>query len=279
MALLAGAGVAAGLSGSIAGLASLFSYPALLAAGLPATAANVTNTVSLAVGSIGSVGSSRPELVGQVGTARRLGAVCALGGATGAALLLVTPPGVFERIVPFLVGGASLLLLVGPRPRHPPATTGTVVVTCPTGAPPVGQVTAGTGGAAAMTGPAASGRRPAVIAAVWAVGVYGGYFGAAAGVMMLALLLTALPETLSRVNALKNVLLGLANVIAAVGFALFGPVSWAAVVPLTVGLLVGSWLGPAVVRRLPAAPLRIAIALAGLGLAVKLGVDAFSPAP
>ena len=114
-ALLIGAGIAAGLAGSIGGLASLFSYPALLAAGLPATAANVTNTVSLAVGSLSTITSSRPDLVGQAGTARKLGLVCALGGATGAGLLLLTPSDLFTRIVPFLVGGASVLLLIGRR--------------------------------------------------------------------------------------------------------------------------------------------------------------------
>jgi hypothetical protein len=249
-ALLVGAGVAAGLSGSIAGLASLFSYPALLAAGLPATSANVTNTVSLAVGSVSSITSSRPELVGQAGTARKLGAICAVGGAAGAGLLLLTPPGLFTRIVPFLVGGSSVLLLLS---RRNPVPLGT-----PMPAPP---------------GPPR--RRPGVLVGVLAVSMYGGYFGAAAGVLMLALLIAVLPETLMRVNALKNVLLGLANVIAAVGFAMFGPVSWLAVVPLTIGLLLGSWFGPPVVRRLPANLLRIGIAVAGLGLAVKLGLDAY----
>ena len=114
-ALLAGAGIAAGLTGSIAGLASLFSYPALLAAGLPATAANVTNTVSLAVGSLSTITSSRPDLVGQAGIARRLGLICAAGGAAGASLLLVTPSGLFARIVPFLVAAASVLMLLGRR--------------------------------------------------------------------------------------------------------------------------------------------------------------------
>jgi uncharacterized membrane protein YfcA len=227
-ALLVGAGVAAGLSGSIAGLASLFSYPALLAAGLPATSANVTNTVSLAVGSVSSITSSRPELVGQAGTARKLGAICAVGGAAGAGLLLL-----LSRRNPVPLGTPM------PAPPGPPR------------------------------------RRPGVLVGVLAVSVYGGYFGAAAGVLMLALLATVLPETLMRVNALKNVLLGLANVIAAVGFAVFGPVSWLAVVPLTIGLLLGSWFGPPVVRRLPANLLRIGIAVAGIGLAVKLGLDAY----
>ena len=112
--LLVEAGVAAGLCGSIAGLASLFSYPALLAAGLPATAANVTNTVALAFSTIGATANSRPELTGQWPAVRRFALVALLGGATGAGLLLVTPPGAFERIVPFLVATASVLLLLQP---------------------------------------------------------------------------------------------------------------------------------------------------------------------
>jgi uncharacterized protein len=250
-ALLLVAGVAGGLSGSIAGLASLFSYPALLAAGLPATAANVTNTVSLAVGGVGAVAGSRPELAGQGATARRLGAVCVLGGAAGAGLLLVTPPGVFEKVVPVLVGGASLALLARRRVRA---------------ADPVGP----------RPGPAASrAGRAALVGGSFLTALYGGYFGAAAGVVMLALLHAALREPLPRVNALKNLLLGLANAVAAIGFAVFGPVSWSAALPMTVGLLAGSWAGPSVVRRVPAGPLRVAIALAGLALAVRLAVDAW----
>ena len=248
--LLVVAGLAAGLAGSIAGLASLFSYPALLAVGLPATAANVTNTVALACSTVGAVAGSRPELVGQSSRARRLGALSVVGGASGAGLLLITPPGVFERVVPFLVGGASVVLLLGRR-RVAPA-----------GADPID--------------PAARPRRPLLVGAgVLAVSVYGGYFGAAAGVLMLALLITLLPETLVRANGLKNLLLGLANMVAATGFAMFGPVAWQAALPLAAGLLVGAWTGPAVVRRVPAEPLRVAIALAGIGLAVKLAHDAF----
>jgi hypothetical protein len=113
------------------------------------------------------------------------------------------------------------------------------------------------------------------MAGTLAIAVYGGYFGAAAGVIMLALFLAALPETLIRVNALKNVLLGLANLVAAVAFALFGPVSWTTALPLTLGLLAGNWVGPGMARRLPATPMRIGIALAGLSLAIKLGLDAY----
>ncbi len=244
-ALLVVAGVAAGLSGSVAGLASLFSYPALLAVGLPATAANVTNTVALAFSTVGQAAGSQRELAGQAPTIRRFALLTLAGGAAGAGLLLLTPPGGFERIVPFLVGGASVVLLLQPRIRR----------------------------AAARAGPQRAG--PPVTAGILAVSVYGGYFGAAAGVLMLALLLVGLPVSLPQGNALKAVLLGLANAIAAVGFALFGPVQWAAVLPLALGLLVGSWCGPAVVRRVPVGPLRVGIALAGIGLAIRLAVDAY----
>jgi hypothetical protein len=110
---------------------------------------------------------------------------------------------------------------------------------------------------------------------VFLVTVYGGYFGAAAGVLLLALLLIATGEPLARRNAMKNLLLGLANAVAAVVFVVFGPVRWSAVLPLAVGFLVGGRLGPLVVRRAPPGPLRAVIACAGLALAVHLGVDAY----
>ena len=115
--LLVAAGFAAGLSGTIAGLASLFSYPALLAAGLPPVPANVTNTVALTVNTVGAVAGSRPELTGQGPTVRRLAVPVVLGGAVGAALLLLTPSAAFEAIVPVLVGAASVVLLLQPRVR------------------------------------------------------------------------------------------------------------------------------------------------------------------
>lgn len=244
--LLVVAGFGAGLSGSLAGLASLFSYPALLAAGLPPVTANVTNTVALTATTLGSVASSRPELTGQGPTLRRLAAPAVLGGAVGAALLLLTPGNTFEKVVPVLVAGASVTLLLQPQVR-----------------------------AAAERRAAARGRDTAhpprwLGAAVFAVAVYGGYFGAAAGVLILALLLVGLPVTLLQGNALKNLLLGLANAVAAVGFALLGPVDWGTVPPMAAGLLAGSWLGPLLGRHLPATALRIGIGIAGLGLAAVL---------
>lgn len=247
--LLVAAGFGAGLSGSMAGLASLFSYPALLAVGLPPTTANMTNTVALLASSVGSVAGSRPELAGQGARVRRLAPLVVVGGAIGAAMLFLTPAGSFEKIVPFLVGGASLVLLCQPRIRAAAARE-------------------------ADGGPTGTGRL-LVLGGIGLVGVYGGYFGAAAGVLLLALLLIGLPVSLLQANGLKNALLGLANGTAAVAFAVAGDVRWAAVVPLAAGVLVGSWLGPAIARRLPTTLLRTAIGLAGLGLAVKLGLDAF----
>jgi uncharacterized membrane protein YfcA len=211
---------------------------------MPATAANVTNTVAMTFSSLGSTAGSRPELTGQGPTLRRFALLAVLGGPTGAGLLLVTPDGLFVRIVPFLVATASLALLLQPMIKSAMAT-------------------------------ASQRTSPAVIAGIAAVSVYGGYFGAAAGVLMLALLLVALPVSLLQGNALKNVLLGLANGIAAVGFAVFGPVEWWAVLPLAAGLLVGGWTGPLLARRVPGSVLHIAIAVAGMVLAVRLGLQAF----
>jgi uncharacterized protein len=241
--LLVAAGFAAGLTGTVAGLASLFSYPALLAAGLAPLAANMTNTVALTATAVGAAAASRVELTGQGPTVRRFAPVVLVGGAAGAGLLLVTPPGTFAAVVPVLIAAASVVLLLQPRIRR---------------------------AAERRTTRAADGPRLLVGAGVFAVSVYGGYFGAAAGVLLLALLLVGLPLTLLTGNAVKNVLLGLANGVAAIGFALVGPVDWAAVAPLAVGLLAGSGLGPAVARRLPATALRIGIGIAGLGLAAAL---------
>jgi hypothetical protein len=241
---LALAGLGGGLAGSVAGLASLVSYPALLAAGLPPVSANVSNTVALVFGSVSSVSGSAVELRGQRAHARRLGAIALAGGVCGGLLLLATPPGAFVRVVPWLIAGASLAILIQRVPAGPAK---------PAGARPTWALSAG----------------------VFLITVYGGYFGAAAGVLLLALLLSVSGETLARSNAMKNLVLGLANAVASVAFIAFGPVRWSAVVPLAAGFLVGGRLGPLVVRRAPAGPLRVLIACAGLGLAVHLGLDAY----
>ena len=242
--LLVVAGIGGGLSGSIAGLASLISYPALLAAGLAPVTANVTNAVSLVFSSLGSVLGSRPELAGQGRASARLAVAGVAGGVVGGSLLLVSSSGSFERIVPWLVALASAAMLLRGRL--------------------VGVAAAEVHG---------SSRR--LLAGVAVVGVYAGYFGAGAGVMLLALLLHALRDTLARANAVKNVVLGCSNGIAALAFVLFGDVRWGYVGALGAGLLVGGRIGPIVVRRAPVGPLRVVIAVGGFALAVKLAIDGY----
>lgn len=240
------AGIGAGLTGSIAGLASLVSYPALLAVGLPPVSANVTNTIAMLGTTVGAAAGSRPELTGQRGRLKVLCTVTAAGGALGAALLLWTPAGTFTVIVPFLIAGASILLFLGPRLRRYAENAN------------------------------APGLSPAAGAAAFLVAIYGGYFGAAAGVLMLALLSTVWAQSLARSNAAKNLATGAANLIAAVVFAFTGKVDWPSAVALCAGCVLGSRAGPAIVRRVPAGPLRIAIGLGGLGLAGTLAWQAFT---
>lgn len=243
-ALLFFAGVGGGLCGSIAGLASLTTYPALLLIGLPPVAANVTNTVALVFNGIGSVSASLPELRGQRSALKRLIPTAVLGGAGGAALLLSIPAEGFENVVPVLLAASSVLIALPQRDRvaeGKPSRTRTVLQSL----------------------------------ALLAICLYGGFFGAAAGVLMLALFLRTGTESLARANASKNVVLGVANGVAALIFAVFAPIHWLAVVPLGLGCLLGSRLGPSIVRRANATALRLFIAVAGLALAVKLGVDTY----
>jgi uncharacterized membrane protein YfcA len=242
--ILVGVGILAGLVSTMVSLASLVSYPALLALGIPPLSANVTNTVALMFTAVGAAAGSQRELTGQRRRVLRLGALTALGGATGATLLLLTPGGAFERVAPVLILAASLVLLVQPR-----------------------LTTALGNGDGENSVPLRIG--------VFAVAIYTGYFGAAGGILMLAILAAMLELPLVRVNAIKNVLGGLSNGVAALGFAIFGPVRWAAVLPLAAGFLTGGWIGPSLVRRLPGGALRIVIAACGVAVAVKLGVDAY----
>jgi uncharacterized protein len=247
--LLVLAGLGAGLTGSVAGLASLISYPALLATGMAPVTANVTNTVALVLTGVGSVSSSRPELHGQRARLLRLSAVAVLGGASGAALLLLTPAGSFEKAVPWLIAGASAAMLVQRPPRELAAE--------------------------AAERPHPRGDPWWLLLVTFVVGIYGGYFGAAAGVLLLATYLLATGEGLPRSNALKNVVLGVANAVAAIAYIVLSPIAWSAGIPLAVGLFCGGLIGPRVVRRVPQTLLRRVIAVAGIGLAVKLGLDAY----
>jgi uncharacterized protein len=242
--LMLGAGALAGLAGSAGGTASLISYPALLAVGIPPLPANVTNSVAFVAAWPGSALGSRPELRGQGPWLRRWAPLAAVGSAAGAALLLLTPAAAFDHVVPFLIALAALALLFQPwisawLARHPGRHAGLYL--------PGGLL---------------------------ATSVYNGYWGAGSGVMTLAVLLLTADQGLVRSNALKNMLLGVGDLVCCVAFILFGPVRWAAAVPMAVGFLAGSMVGPAVARRIPGGILRVIVALGGLGLAVRLWLTA-----
>jgi uncharacterized membrane protein YfcA len=238
--LLIGAGVVAGAIGSAGGITSLIAYPALLAVGIAPLPANVTMAVAFVACFPGSALGSRSELQGQGWWLRRWALLAGFGGAVGMTLLLVTPRQIFDGIVPFLLAAAAIVLLIQPqlsrwRENHHTA----------------------------------NGRRLLPIG-LFAVAVYNGYFGSGAGIMVLALMLLTVNQDLPRANALKNMLLGIGDVVAAIGFILFGPVHWKAAAAMAIGLLVGSFVGPSLTRRILGDILRVAVALLGFGLAVWL---------
>ncbi len=240
IALLLVAGAAAGIVGSAGGTASLIAYPALLAVGMAPLPADITISVAFVAAWPGSALGSRPELRGQGSWLRRWAALAVAGSAGGAALLLVTPAQTFGRVVPFLLAFAALALLLQPLisawlARH-----------------------------------RGSGSRFLLPGGLIAVSAYDGYWGAGAGVMNLALLMIATGQELPRSNALKNMLLGIADVTCCAVFIVFWPIYWAAAAAMAAGVLAGSMIGPSLTRHIPANVLRITAALAGLGLAIHL---------
>lgn len=242
-ALLAGAGVLAGAVGSSGGITSLVSYPALLAVGLPPLQANVTQSVALVACLPGSALGSRPELASELPWLRRWGGLTAAGSAIGVVLLLNAPRQLFAEVVPFLLILGSLTLILQPR-------------------------------ITAWRNRRAPGTRPLLLpGGLLAISIYNGYFGAGSGVLTLGLLLLTVEQPLARANALKNVLLGSADIVAALAFALFGPVHWTQAAPLAAGLFVGSAAGPAITRRAPPHVVRILAALAGAALAIRLWLN------
>jgi uncharacterized protein len=239
--LLLAAGAVAGVVGTAGGITSLVSYPALLAVGLAPQAADVANLVALVACWPGSALSSRRELTGSGRWMAWILPLAAAGAAGGAALLVTTPPGLFSRVVPYLVAAGSVALLLQP----------------------------------ALTARArAAGRRRTVplVLIVTLLSIYSGYFGAGAGPLFLAVLLVLVDDRLPEANARKNMLNGACTVTAAVVLVAAGPVPWAAVAPTAVGMFAGSTLGPVLARRLPATAIRWAVAVLGLVLAVRLAV-------
>ena len=237
------AGLAAGTINTVVGSGTLITFPVLLAFGYAPVTANVSNTIGLVPGSLSGAIGYRRELAGQRVRAVRLGVASVLGGITGAVLLLVLPASAFETIVPLFIGLALVLVVLQPHlsrllARHAadPERRGGILTTL----------------------------------ALYATGVYGGYFGAAQGILLLAILGLALAQDLHRTNALKNVLAGLVNGVAGVVFIVVAHVEWGPAAIIACGSVLGAQLGARYGRRLPPAALRGLIVVIGVTAIVRL---------
>jgi uncharacterized membrane protein YfcA len=240
------AGVWAGAINTLVGSGSLVTFPVLLAVGYPPLTANVSNNLGLVPGAVSGAYGFRRELRGQRRRILRFAPASVLGGVAGAVLLLALPSSVFDAIVPVFVAVGLVLVVLQPRinrwlARHRRAD-------------------------------ADEHSAPALLA-TGVTGVYGGYFGAAQGVLLLAILGIAIDDELQRVNALKVVLAGLVNFVAAVVFVTAAHIAWGAAALIAVGSAIGGQLGARVGRRLPAPALRAVIVVVGLAAIAKLLLD------
>lgn len=238
---IAAAGAVAGAVNTIVGSGSLVTFPTLLALGYPAVVANVSNTVGLVPGSVSGAIGYRRELAGQRSRLLRLGAMSLAGGVTGA-LLLLAAPRAFRAVVPFLILLACALMAVQPRLARRGERVGRPVLSAP-------------------------GLVPAL---VFLTGVYGGYFGAAQGVLLIALLSLGISDELQRLNATKNVLAAVVNGVAAIVFIAITHVDWAAAGLIAVGAVAGAFAGAALGRRIPDRGLRYVVVLGGTAVAAVL---------
>jgi uncharacterized membrane protein YfcA len=241
--LVAVAGVWAGTINTVVGSGTLVTFPVLLGIGLPPVTANVTNTVGLFPGSFTGAYGYRRELEGQWRRAAILGVASFLGAIAGAVLLLELPAGAFHAIVPVLIVLALLLVVFGTR------ITGWLAAR-------------GRGGSNRITVP--------LWLALLGTGVYGGYFGAAQGVLMMGFLGLFLTESLQRQNGLKNLLSGVTNLVAAVVFVITSHIDWTAAGLIAGGAVVGGLLGARIGRRMSPAVLRATIVVVGIAALVKL---------
>nr|WP_203993245.1 sulfite exporter TauE/SafE family protein [Sphaerisporangium rufum] len=243
MAAVLAAGIAAGAINAVVGSGSLITFPTLLAFGHPPIVANVSNNIGMVAGGVTSVLGYREELAGQRGRLLRLGVASVLGSLAGGLLLLWLPARAFQVIVPVLIALACVLVVVQPRLNAYLS--------------------------ARQDRPHPHGG-PWLWLGVLLAGMYGGYFGAAQGVVLIGLLGIFLDEGLQRVNAAKNLLSLLVNGSAAVLFALIAPVDWWSVLLVSIGTMIGGYLGARLGRRLPARVLRALIVVVGVVAIVKL---------
>lgn len=239
-------GMAAGAINAIVGAGSLITFPLLLAIGYPPVIANISNTVGLIPGSVSGAFGYRRELEGQRPRLLRLCVAAALGGLTGGLILLAMPEAVFEGVVPFLIAVACILVLLQPYVSRWLERRSTA------GDAPRADVGLG------------------LIAGVYLCGIYGGYFGAAQGVLLLGLLGIGLNEHLQRINAAKNVIAATINVVPAILFIVVADVSWPVALLLGAGSVIGGQIGAKVGRRLPPAALRAVVLAVGIVAIVKI---------
>ncbi|MEU1420418.1 sulfite exporter TauE/SafE family protein [Kitasatospora sp. NPDC005751] len=241
------AGVGAGMINVIVGSGTLITFPVLLAVGIPPVTANVSNAFGLVPGSLSGVVGYRRELADQGRRLVRLGIAALLGGLVGAVLLIELPSSAFDTIVPVLILLALVLVVIQPRVAK------AVAARRRPGGDPDGGL--------------------ALLAGVFLTGIYGGYFGAAQGVLLLALMGMLLQEDLQRINGVKNALAMIVNGVAAVFFLFTSTINWAAAGLIAVGSLCGGLLGAKVGRKLPPPALRGVIVVVGLVAVTKLLVS------
>jgi uncharacterized membrane protein YfcA len=243
LALVGLAALAGGAVNAVAGGGTLITFPTLTAVGVPAVSANVTNTVALSPGYLGGTYAQRSDLAGQRTRLRLLVPVSVLGGLTGGVLLLATGEELFRDLVPFLILGASVLLLLQDRIRALVARR-------------LGEREGDDARDAWVAVPA------------FAASVYGGYFGAGLGIVLLAVLGLVLEDALTRINALKQALSFCVNVTAAVFFLFSGKVAWSAALVMAVGALVGGSLGGRLAGRVRAELLRRIVVAIGFAVGI-----------
>ena len=255
MAVIVLAAVGAGAINSLVGSGTLITFPTLVALGFPPVTATMSNAVGLVAGGVSGTWGYRAELTGQWRRLRWQIPASVCGAAIGAFLLLHLPEKVFTRIVPALLIAALVLVIAGPRIQSFAKRRARAA-----------------GRAADHVSPL---RMAALVLGTFAVGIYGGYFTAAQGILLIGVMGALLPEDLQRMNAAKNLLSLLVNVVAAIGYTLvaFDRVNWTAAGLIAIGSLIGGWLGARYGRRLSPNALRAAIVVVGLiGLYRLLGV-------
>jgi hypothetical protein len=238
------AGLGAGTVNAIVGSGSLITFPTLLALGYPPVLANVSNNVGLVPGSVSAVHAYRRELVGQRSRMLTLGPASLAGGLTGAVILLALPHSVFKAAVPVLVLLAAVLMVLQPRVTKWLADRGERHVH---------------GGAPLVLG-------------VFLTGIYGGYFGAAQGVILMSLLAIFIDDDLQRLNGTKNALALLVNSVAGIVFVLATHIDWSVAALIAAGSIAGGQLGGHYGRRLPTAVLRGCVVTVGVAVSIVLFV-------